>query len=276
MPNVFLSHSSKNNRFAKRLAFDLMRHNIDVWIDEAELQIGDSLIEKIGDAIDEVDYLLVILSPQSVESKWVKREIEIALNQEILGKSIKVLPILWKPCSLPPFLRGKLFADISTPSRYKKNFYRLIRTLTGKEEAEARLYDIIPDKAQIHNLDKSFVSNYFLDLFTAAENPSNREDIAWIKAYHTIFKAIEGGEIHMYREIVWDRERENVVISYRVHPLSVGIQDWPDQTSIGFAEKEAKLLFYKSEADVLWLAPTGKASLELLIDWIYKPKSDGE
>ncbi len=39
------------------LAERMRRFGIRAWIDEAEINIGDSLIEKIGQAIDESDFV---------------------------------------------------------------------------------------------------------------------------------------------------------------------------------------------------------------------------
>ena len=68
MPSVFLCHSSKDKAFARKLASMLKANGVDVWIDEAEVRIGDSLIHKIGSAIDETDYVAAILSYNSVTS----------------------------------------------------------------------------------------------------------------------------------------------------------------------------------------------------------------
>jgi hypothetical protein len=117
-PGVFLSHTWRDKPFARRLAADLTRLGARVWIDEAEIKLGDSLIEKIRSGIDEMDYLAVILSPASVDSPWVQREVDIAMNQEIEGKRVKVLPLVYKKCDLPVFLKGKLYADFSQPKSY--------------------------------------------------------------------------------------------------------------------------------------------------------------
>ncbi len=83
MPSIFLSHSHSDKEFARRLANDLKKKGVKVWIDEAELEIGDSLIEKISEGIDSMDYLAVLLSPDSVSSNWVRKEISIAVVQGI-------------------------------------------------------------------------------------------------------------------------------------------------------------------------------------------------
>ncbi len=116
---VFLSHNWNDRGIARKLAKDLNDRGIGTWLDEAEIKIGDSLIEKIRAGIDTVEYLLVLLSDASVNSEWVKKEVDIAMNQEIEGKKVKVLPVLLESCDLPGFLKGKLYADLRTEENYE-------------------------------------------------------------------------------------------------------------------------------------------------------------
>lgn len=129
MRRVFLSHSHKDKRFVNSLAKHLSRRGIGVWVDEAEIKIGESLIQKLRDAIDNVDFVIAVISPTSVRSQWVQKEIDIAMNQEIKKKKVKVLPVLIGDCVLPGFLEGKLFADF--------------RKLHSKDKAVEKLIDSI-------------------------------------------------------------------------------------------------------------------------------------
>lgn len=132
MQSIFLSHNWSDKPFARKLANDLKKAGIRAWLDEAELMVGDSLIEKIGVTILEIDYLGVILSRNSISSEWVQREVEIALTQEIEGRQVKVLPILIEDCLLPPFLRGKLYCDMSTLEKYRLNIHQILKRLGAK------------------------------------------------------------------------------------------------------------------------------------------------
>jgi len=127
--SIFLSHTAADKPFVRRLARDLDSHGVRYWLDEAEIKIGESLIEKIRTGIDEVDYVAVILSARSVSSSWVQREVDVAMNQEIQGKKLKVLPIMYENCELPGFLLGKLYADFTEESKYAEAFRRLIESL---------------------------------------------------------------------------------------------------------------------------------------------------
>lgn len=128
-----MSHSSKDKSFAQMLSNDLKKRGIQVWIDEAELKPGDSIIQKISDVILNVDYVGVILSPSSVKSDWVRKEISIAMSLEIKGKNIEVIPLLYKPCDIPIILRDKLYADFTQKGQYNIVLSNLLKKLLHKE-----------------------------------------------------------------------------------------------------------------------------------------------
>ena len=123
--SVFLSHNHKDKDFVRRLASDIESHGIRVWLDEAEMKIGDSLIQKIREGIDNVDYFAVILSNNSVKAPWVENELDVAMNYQIAGK-IKILPIILEEIELPSFLIGKLYSNFSKIESYNIELKRLI------------------------------------------------------------------------------------------------------------------------------------------------------
>lgn len=128
-PSVFLSHNHNDKSFVRRLAADLSNQGIPYWLDEAEIKVGESLIEKIRAGIDKVDFVAVVLSPDSVASPWVQREVDVAMNQEVLGRRVKVLPLMYRKCDLPGFLLGKRYADFSEDSNYATSLEDLVRSL---------------------------------------------------------------------------------------------------------------------------------------------------
>lgn len=127
--SVFLSHNHRDKDFVRKLARDLESHGVHYWLDEAEIKIGDSLIQKIREGIDSVDFFAVILSPNSVESPWVVNELDVAINHHINGKPIKVLPILLEECELPGFLVGRSYGDFQNEIQYEDSFRKLINDI---------------------------------------------------------------------------------------------------------------------------------------------------
>jgi len=134
MTSIFLSHSSRDKFFVRKLAERLKSVGIRVWLDEAEINIGDSLTEKIGHAITEMDFVGVVLSNNSVNSEWVQRELQIAIQRELATKRVVVLPLLLDPVEIPHFLKEKLYADFTTPERFEETFPKLLKALGVRAE----------------------------------------------------------------------------------------------------------------------------------------------
>jgi len=86
-----------------------------------------------------MEYLGVILSSNSINSPWVEKEVDIAMNQEISGKTIKVLPLLLDDCQLPGFLEGKLYADFRNPNNYFSGLGLIGNRLGLKKSAESTI-----------------------------------------------------------------------------------------------------------------------------------------
>lgn len=129
MSYVFLSHSHQDKPFVRKLAAELRHHGHIVWIDEAEILIGDSLIRKIEEGLDKVDYVIAVISESSVASEWVRKELDAAMNKEIGAKKIVVLPVLLQDVQLPPFLAGKRYADFRTLAGFDKGVLDLLARL---------------------------------------------------------------------------------------------------------------------------------------------------
>ena len=129
MSSIFLSHSSRDKQFARRLAETLTSHGVQVWIDEAELKIGDSLIGKISAAIDKADFVAAILSQNSVRSNWVQKELQLAMTKEIEGRRVTVLPILIERCEIPGFLADKVYADFTDPEDFDGPLFKVLRAV---------------------------------------------------------------------------------------------------------------------------------------------------
>lgn len=127
--SIFLSHNREDKEFVRRLADDLRRAGVRVWVDEAEIRIGESIIGKIEDGILGSDYLGVVLSPSSVASQWVKEELRTVLHYQVAKKSKTVLPLLIQSCDIPPFLLDKLYADFTDPAQYEFVLRQLLSRL---------------------------------------------------------------------------------------------------------------------------------------------------
>jgi hypothetical protein len=86
-PKIFLSHNKKDKDFIKQLADALRLARIDVWFDDWEIPAGASLRTKIfEEGIPGCDLFFVYLTENSINSSWVKQELDAAFVTELEDK----------------------------------------------------------------------------------------------------------------------------------------------------------------------------------------------
>ena len=91
---IFISHASSDDEFVKELREKFAFFNVGAWVDSREISGGDPLEEKIVSAINDAPHFIVILSPQTINSEWVPREIEWAKEAQQKKSGYKLIPIL--------------------------------------------------------------------------------------------------------------------------------------------------------------------------------------
>lgn len=94
--HVFISHASKDDDLVKALRDALESHAISVWVDSRNLRGGAKLAPEIDEAIEQARQVIVVLSPNTVNSPWVRKEISKALEVEKQRKDegYRVIPLL--------------------------------------------------------------------------------------------------------------------------------------------------------------------------------------
>lgn len=112
-PTLFISYSSKDKEKALYLAKELEKRGIDTWIDQWGIKVGDNFSEKIYQGIQNCDYFAILLTKNSVNSRWVKEELSMARIKELDSEGVKVLPLKYEDCDIPDNLKTKQYADFS-------------------------------------------------------------------------------------------------------------------------------------------------------------------
>ena len=124
---LFISHSSKDKGYANILYADLKAAGCVPWLDERDIVGGQSIPTEIETGIDNSDFLLILLSKNSVISNWVRAEWESSIWDENNDKQIQVIPILIEDCTIPRFLKTKKYIDFRKD--YKRAFCDLLYTI---------------------------------------------------------------------------------------------------------------------------------------------------
>jgi hypothetical protein len=89
---AFLSYSRLNAQFARKIAQLLREMGVIIWIDEANIRPGSTWADEIQQALDECNVMLLVLTPEAMDSSQVKRE-----WLYWLGTGKRLIPLLLKP-----------------------------------------------------------------------------------------------------------------------------------------------------------------------------------
>jgi len=117
-PKLFISHASEDKEdFVEPLALALRDAGYEVWYDKFVLTIGDSLLRKIGEGLNQSDFGVVVLSKNFFIKKWPQAELDGLFSLETAERKV-ILPI-WKDVTeaevraFSPIIAGKLAAMAS-------------------------------------------------------------------------------------------------------------------------------------------------------------------
>ncbi|MDP4199849.1 MAG: TIR domain-containing protein [Bacteroidota bacterium] len=103
MAHVFISYSRSDSSQALELLDVLRSNGIDTWIDRTGIEGSSSWGSEIAKAIEDCGTLLLLLSPRSVSSRHVEREVMLAFEREK-----RILPVILEPVEIPISIRYQL------------------------------------------------------------------------------------------------------------------------------------------------------------------------
>ncbi|HZF40791.1 MAG TPA: toll/interleukin-1 receptor domain-containing protein [Blastocatellia bacterium] len=94
--HIFISHASKDDDFVKELRTALEGQRLQVWVDSRNLRSGSKLAPEIEQAIETARQTIAVLSPNTINSLWVRKEIQQALAVEKRrgNDGYRVIPLL--------------------------------------------------------------------------------------------------------------------------------------------------------------------------------------
>lgn len=99
---VFISHSQEDQKLAKELSSRLSAAGVNVWLTEERVLPGENLPLEVGKALQKSDAMVVLLSPDAVESRDVRSEIAYALSSPKFEG--RVIPVIVKPTKAIPWV----------------------------------------------------------------------------------------------------------------------------------------------------------------------------
>ena len=154
--SCFISHATEDQTFANRVYDDLQARGVRCWFAPHDMRPGRKIHKQISDAIQFHDKLLLVLSPSSIASNWVRFEIARAHKREVREKRQLLFPLGLLPfealenwecfdadtaTDLAAEIRSYFIPDFSKwgvdNEAYKQAFERLVSSLAASKKNAA-------------------------------------------------------------------------------------------------------------------------------------------
>ena len=180
MPRVFISHSSSDKKIIRTLKSDLNLNGVDTWLDEDSIELGDSLKDKLEEGLKDSTHFVIFLTRDSVNSEWVRYELNNALQaQDLIDK---IIPIKFGSCQIPPSLNETVYADLTD---------MVVRKINGEVEFIDQDYNnfLIALVRSIKQSERAWDEKSKTDLFNSIPVEGTDESmpqVNQVKAFYTL------------------------------------------------------------------------------------------
>jgi hypothetical protein len=121
MANIFLSHHDPDASVVEQLVNELRYSGHHVWFDEWEINVGDSIVERIEQCLNGMNYLVLCYSASGMST----------LARQLSGSPVKTFPVLPSGGGPPAIVMGRkvwLFSDTPKGAQASAIHYSLIET----------------------------------------------------------------------------------------------------------------------------------------------------
>lgn len=115
-------------KWARELAGLLKKRGMGVWLDE-EMDPADNWWKETGKALSEADAMVVLLSPEAMESKNVQREIDFALTERRFKN--RLIPLVVRPTKKIPWILEKQQMIVAKRGQRPAAFRRVAEQLSA-------------------------------------------------------------------------------------------------------------------------------------------------
>ncbi len=143
MGHIFVSYKHEEAYFAELLKYKIKEANFNPWMDD-QLRAGEDWRGEIDQAIKNSLALIVILTPEAIESKYITYEWAFAL-----GANVKVIPVVFKRTPLHPRLEALQWLDFT--NHVSPPWDKLIEVLRKTARSKRKVDDVRENTLDKHN-----------------------------------------------------------------------------------------------------------------------------
>ena len=120
MPQVFISHCTEDRDIIEEEIIPCLQDEVKVefWYAPFRIRTAENWERSIRDGLENSDWFIVVMSPRSAKSDWVRQEVHWAMEE----RKGRIVPLLLETCNKDDFhvgLRAIQAIDCTTPNKRK-------------------------------------------------------------------------------------------------------------------------------------------------------------
>jgi predicted ATPase len=136
--DVFISYSHADQSWVwDELLPRLEGSGLRVCIDYRDFEIGVPSLINMERAVENSRHTLIVLTPAWIGSEWTEFESLLVSTADPAGRRRKLLPVMLKPCKLPPHIAMLTYADFMEESERDHELARLVRSIAPPSQIAA-------------------------------------------------------------------------------------------------------------------------------------------
>jgi len=134
-PKVFLSyaHADADKKFVSALHQRLKRDGIECFFDEVSLAPGANFVLQISQAIDECNYLVIVMSRSYFSAKFAPIEWTAVVSGDPKNERGRLVPLLREECDLPALMKPLSYIDVTSDEKFERNYSRIYQRVARSE-----------------------------------------------------------------------------------------------------------------------------------------------
>jgi TIR domain len=152
--HLFISHSSTTKELARHIFYNAISNGLDVWYDQALLDLGDSLDPEIKRGIDNSQIFLLLHCAAAMEKKWVPMEMQYAEARYNRDRGFRIIVVKLDNHPLPSDFWAQFLYLEWLNENQSSSIIRLLSSLTSRNP-----FVEIPASAVLSNEPAAFFIN---------------------------------------------------------------------------------------------------------------------
>ncbi|MGY0035154.1 toll/interleukin-1 receptor domain-containing protein [Pedobacter sp. NJ-S-72] len=130
--SIFLSHSSIDKPLVEKIFLELQKEDFNVWFDKFEIDLGDSISDKINEGLNNAKLGILCLSRSFLSSNWAKSEMNYFIQQRIGKDNSNFICLILDldHSEIPPLLQDYRYITIKE-SNWQQQLINYIKKRTS-------------------------------------------------------------------------------------------------------------------------------------------------